>query len=177
MLRWHHVLGHKLARTRLGRTKLSSQIRSYLRYSLVSRCRRAAHRARPDRPTTLRSGDGFRATSWNSSRGCAVISSRPTNPGVSMRPMFGSRAAGATCIAPSIPQAPPSISSCQRYEMVRRPTAVPQGSQRSIASAALRHQHRSGTPLRLGDPRGERGRTLRRRCQHRPVHYLNNTLE
>ena len=37
-------------------------------------------------------------------------------------------------------------------------TAVSQGSQRSIASASPRHQHRSGTPLRLGDSSSERGR-------------------
>ena len=37
-------------------------------------------------------------------------------------------------------------------------TAVSRGAQQSIASAAPRHQHRSGPPVRLGDSSSEKGR-------------------
>ena len=37
-------------------------------------------------------------------------------------------------------------------------TPVPQGADGSVASAAARHQHGPGTPLRLGDFRNEKGR-------------------
>ena len=80
----------------------------------------------------------------HSSRGCAVISSQPINPGVLMKPMFGSRAAGATCIAPLIPPVPPSTSCCQRYAMPRRPNGC-------FARLSAIHRIRipaSSTPIR-----------------------------
>jgi IS6 family transposase len=55
--------------------------------------------------------------------------------------------------------------------------AVSQCFERSIASAATRHQHGSGANLQLHHPSSKEGRVLRQRCRHRPVQYLNNILE
>ena len=65
------------------------------------------------RRITRQSGAGFSATVPNWRNGCAVISSQPTGPGVSMRPAFVSRGVGATSTEPSIPPAPQS-TSCSR---------------------------------------------------------------
>ena len=56
-------------------------------------------------------------------------------------------------------------------------TPVPQGVDGSVASANPRHQHRLGTPLRLGNFRSKKEGIPRRRYRHRPVQYLNNILE
>ena len=72
------------------------------------------------------------------------LTSQPTNPGVLMKPMFGSRAAGATCIAPLIPPVPPATSCCQRYAMPRRPNGC-------LARLSAIHRMRipaSSTPIR-----------------------------
>ena len=108
--------------------------------------------------TTRRSGAGCSATGRNSSRGCAGISSQPTNPGVLMKPMCGSRAAGAMCIGLLIPQAHHRLPPVSAPRCCGGQTVVSPGAQRSIASAAPRHQHRSGPPLRRGDSSRERGR-------------------
>ena len=65
--------------------------------------------------STLQSRTGTAAASFSSSR--------RTNPGVSMRHTFESRAVGVTSIGPSIPRVPPSTSCCRRYAMPRRPSA------------------------------------------------------
>src|ERR1035437_2863496 len=66
-----------------------------------------------------------------------LISSRPTNPGGSMRPIFECRAVGVTCIGPSIPPVPPSTSCYRRCAMLRRPNAC---------SARLSAIHRTPSP-------------------------------
>ena len=58
------------------------------------------------RRTPRQSGAGSSATVPNWRNGCAVISSQPTSLGVSMRPTFVSRVAGATSTEPSIPPKP-----------------------------------------------------------------------
>ena len=55
---------------------------------LMTTTSRAASPSAVWRPITRRSGVGFNVTVPNWSSGCAVISSRPTNPGVSMRRIF-----------------------------------------------------------------------------------------
>ena len=75
------------------------------------------------------------------------ISSRPTNPGAWTKPTFASRAAVATCIGPSIRPVPRVINT----------DLAP------LYGAAVADIKEEGI--------------LRRRCRHRPVHYLNNILE
>ena len=55
--------------------------------------------------------------------GCAIISSQPISPGVSMRPTFVSRTVGATSTEPSIPAAPRSTSCSRGGAMPLRPHA------------------------------------------------------
>jgi transposase-like protein len=55
-------------------------------------------------------------------------------------------------------------------------SAVSQRVARSISSLTSRHQHGSGANLQLGHRRHEE-ETLRRRCRHRSVQYLNNITE
>ena len=130
------------------------------------------------RRTTRQSGAGSSATipNWNS--GYAVISSRPTNPGVSMRPMFASRVAGATSIGPSIPRAPPSTScspalrdAAAAKRLFRKALTDPSHPQPRVINT---------NQARISDsaiPAVKEVGTLRRRCRHRPVQYLNNVLE
>src|ERR1039458_7941134 len=130
------------------------------------------------RRITRRSGVGFNVTGPNGSSGCAVISSRPTNPGVSMRRIFECRAVGVTSIGPSIPPVPLSTSCCRRCAMRRRP--------KPLLAKALSHPSPPHPRVINTDQARlycsaitavkEEG-TLRRRCRHRPVQYLNNILE
>jgi len=64
------------------------------------------------------------------------------------------------------------IARCGRGQ-----TPVRQGAQRSVASSTSCHQHRRSCNLQVGDSGNEEEGTLRRRCKHRPVRYLNNVLE
>jgi len=63
-------------------------VRWYLRYSLSLRDVEELLAERGLEADTRRSGVGFNVTVPNWNRGCAVISSRPTNPGGSMRRIF-----------------------------------------------------------------------------------------
>ncbi len=124
---------------------------------------------------TRRSGVGFNVTvpNWNS--GCVVSSSRPTNPGVSMRRIFESRVVGVTSIGPSIPPVPLSTSCCRRYAMPRRPNRKalndPSHPQPRVINTDKARLY--GSAIAAVKEEG----TLRRRCRHRPVQYLNNMLE
>ena len=109
--------------------------------------------------TTRQSGAGSSATVPNWRRGCAVISSQPTNLGVSMRPTFVSRAVGATSTEPSIPP--------RRHDRLRAlgaarcrygPTPAPQSTDGSVPSTAPGYQYGPSTPLWGGDFRSEAGR-------------------
>ena len=66
------------------------------------------------------------AATWNCC--CAVISSQPTSPGVSMRPAFVSRVVGAPFTDPSIP---PGLNSgkARRMRRAERDRAIIQGSE------------------------------------------------
>ena len=95
-----------------------------------------------------------------------------------LHPCSVAPAAGHEKCGPNRPT--PSGSSCNNAAPQCRggQTAVSPGAQRSITSAAPRHQHRSGPPLRLGDSSRESGgHPALSRCRHRPVQYLNNILE
>ena len=124
------------------------------------------------RRMTRRSGVGFNVTvpNWNS--GCVVSSSRPTNPGVSMRRIFESRVVGVTSIGPSIPPVPLSTSCCRRYAMPRRPNRKalndPSHPQPRVINTDKARLY--GSAIAAVKEEG----TLRRRCRHRPVQYLNN---
>ena len=95
-----------------------------------------------------------------------------------MRPIFECRAVGVTCIGPSIPPVPPSTSCYRRCAMLQRPHAcsarlsaihrIP-----SPASSTLIRPASNGAAIAAVKEEG----TLRRRCRHRPVQYLNNILE
>ena len=98
-------------------------VRWYLQYSLSLRDVEELFAERGRRRIIRRSGVGFNVTVPNWKSGCVVSSSRRTNPGVSMRHIFESRAVGVTCIGPSIPRVPPSTSCCRRYAKPRRPSA------------------------------------------------------
>src|ERR1035441_9078185 len=79
-------------------------VRWYLRYSLSLRDVEELFAERgleADHTTIWRWVQRYGPENWNS--GCAVISSRPTNPGGSMRRIFECRAVGVTSIGPSIP--------------------------------------------------------------------------
>ena len=79
---------------------------------------RAAWKRTP-RPSGV--GSSTTVTSWRS--GCAVISSPPRSPGVSLRPTFVSGAVGAPSPAPSIPLALRSTACARGGALPRRPTA------------------------------------------------------
>jgi transposase, IS6 family len=91
---------------------------------------------------------------------------------------FGRRVVGATCTGPSIPRVLPSISSCQRCETQRLPSAC---FARRSAIDPIRNLEWVNTDLApiyssaIRDSKKEG--TLRNRCRHRPVQYLNNILE
>jgi len=67
----------------------------------------------------------------------------PTNPGVSMKPIFECRAVGVISTGPSIPPVPPSTSCSRRCAMPRRPSAC---SARRLAIHRIRSPG-SSTPL------------------------------
>ena len=130
------------------------------------------------RRITRSSGVGCNVTvpRWNSDG--AGSSSRPTNPGASMRPIFASRAVGVSSIGPSIPRALPSTSCCRRCAMRLRPNVC---SVRRSAIPRIRNSRVINTDkarLYCAAIAGvKEAGTLRRPCGHRPVQYLNNILE
>ena len=95
-----------------------------------------------------------------------------------MRPAFVSRAVGATSTEPSIPPAPRS-ASCSRG--LRDAAAA----QRLCRKALTNPSHPRPRVINTDQARiydsaisgVKQEGTLRRRCRHRPVQYLNNILE
>ena len=130
------------------------------------------------RRITRRSVAGFNVTVPNWSSGCAVISSRPTNPGVSMRRIFECRAVGVTSIGPSIPPVPhiDFLLSALRdaaaaKRLFRKALSDPSHPQPRVINTDQARLY--GSAITAVKEEG----TLRRRCRHRPVQYLNNILE
>ena len=84
----------------------------------------------------------------------------------------------ATCMGPSIPRVPPSISCCQR-------SATPMPAKRLFRKALGDRSHFQPRVINTdlapiyssAIPDGKKEGTLRKRCRHRPVQYLNNILE
>ena len=130
------------------------------------------------RRITRPSGVGCNVTvpNWNS--GCAVISNRPTNPGESMRRTFECKAVGVTFTGPSIPRG----ATIDFLLSALRDAAAAKCLFRKALSDPAHPQPRviNTDKARLYDSAiaavKEEG-TLRRRCRHRPVQYLNNILE
>ncbi len=127
---------------------------------------------------TQRSGAGCSVTALSWSSDCEAISSRPTSLGEWTKPTFACRVAGAICIGPSIPREPPSISCCQRSVTPMLPSgcfarrsAIRSHPQPRVINTDLAPIYSSAIPDSKKDG------TLRKRCRHRPVQYLNNILE
>ena len=126
---------------------------------------------------TRRFGVGYNVTvpNWNSD--CTVISSRRTNPGASMRHIFASRAVGVTSIGPSIP--PTTIDfllsalrdAAAAQRLFRQALNDPSHPQPRVINTDKARLY--GSAIAAVKKQG----TLRRRCRHRPVQYLNNILE
>ena len=143
--------------------------------ALVPRCRRAAQRARPGSGPHDNRGAGSSATVPNWRSGCAVISSQPISPGVSMSPAFVSRAVGATSTEPSIPPEPRSTSGLRdaaaAKRLFRKALADPSHPQPRVINTDQARLY--GAAISGVKKEG----LLRRRCRHRPVQYWNNILE
>jgi hypothetical protein len=129
-------------------------------------------------PITRRCGVGCSdmAPNWNC--GYDGISRPPTSRGALTRPTLRSKAAGAICIGRSIRQARRLISCCRPFEMPMPPNGYfaklcATDRIHSLASST-RIWHPSIPPR---SPAIKKEGTLRRRCRHRPVQYLNNIIE
>ena len=109
--------------------------------------------------------------------GCGVTLSPPTSLGASTRLTFASRAAGVICIGLSIQRVRRSIS-------YGRPSAT-DAAQRLFRKALRDRSHPQPRVINTdlapiytsAIPAIKKEGTLRRRCKHRPVQYLNNILE
>src|ERR1019366_5295590 len=130
------------------------------------------------RRITRRSGVGCNDTVPNWNNGCAVSSSRPTNPGALMRHIFESRAVGVTsnrainstgATIDFLLSALRDAAAAKRlFRMALSDPSHPQPRVINTNKARL-----YGSAIAALKAEG----TLRRRCRHRPVQYLNNILE
>jgi len=110
---------------------------------------------------TRPSGVGFNVTAPNWISGCAVILSRPTNPGGLTRRIFECTAVGVTSTGPSIPPVPLSTSCSRRCAMPRRPNACyarrstihrwPESMGKSIFSRREPARRETGPPRSAGN--------------------------
>jgi hypothetical protein len=107
------------------------------------------------KPITQRCGAGcsVMARNWNS--GCGGTSSPLTNRGVLMRPTSRSKAAGVICIK----------------RLFRKALSDRSHPQPCVINTDLAPIYTSSIPAIKKEG------TLRRRCRHRPVQYLNNIIE
>jgi len=142
-------------------------------YAMLRSCWRSA----VSTSTTQRSGAGCSITALSWSSDCEGISSRQTSLGEWTKPT--SREGSLVLLVPGhrfqgSHHRFPAVSVARR-RCCQAP--VSQGAQRSIPSPTSSDQHRPGTDLQLRDPDTKKEGTLRNRCRHRPVQYLNNILE
>ena len=127
-------------------------------------------------PRPSGAGSSTPVPSWRS--GCAVISSPPRSPGVSMRPTFVSGAVGAPSPAPSISLARRSTSCARGGALPRRPTAC--SARRCLIRAHPRPRvintdraRRYGAAIASMKQEGIR----QRRGRPRPVQYVHNIVD
>ena len=96
-----------------------------------------------------------------------------------MSPTLESRTAGATCIAPLI--SPAGATSDFLLSALRDAAAAKRLFRKALSDPSHPHPRVINTDqARLygsAIPAVKEEGTLRRRCRHRPVQYLNNTLE
>ena len=127
--------------------------------------------------TTRQFGTGSSATVPNWRNGCAVISSQPISPGVSMRPTFVSRAvwcslyraidsSGAT-IDFVLSRWRDAATATRLFRKARTDPSHPQPRVLNTDQARLYGSAMAGV---------KKAGLLRRRCRHRPVQYVNNIV-
>jgi IS6 family transposase len=128
------------------------------------------------RRITRRSSVGFNVTAPNWNSGCAVSSSRPTNPGVSTRRTFRVkvrrcflyRALDSTAATIDfLLSALRAAAAAKR--LFRKALSDPSHAQPRVINTARARLSAIAAVKAEG--------TLRRRCRHRPVQYLNNIRE
>jgi IS6 family transposase len=124
-----------------------------------------------------RSGVGFNVTAPNWNSGCAVSSSRPNKSWRVNETYIREKGRWCYSTGPSIPPVPPSTFCCRRCALPLRPNAC------SKMRSAIHRIRNPGSSTPIPAPTAsaiaavkEEG-TLRRRCRHRLVQYLNNILE
>jgi hypothetical protein len=110
--------------------------------------------------------------------GLRVTSSRRTSPSASMKPMFGSRAAGTPFIERSILRVPPSTFYCRCHATARPRNAcfAKALSDPSHPQPRVIHTYQARLCVPAIAAMKEEG-TLGWRRRHRPVQYSNNMLE
>ena len=107
------------------RTRPHSFVRYGGIFAILCRCAmlRNCWKSAVSMSITQQSGAGCRITARSWCSDCEGISSRQTSRGEWTKPTFACRVADATCIGPSIPRVPPSISCCHRSVTPMLPSA------------------------------------------------------